>query len=112
MESLKLLDEVAKDRLEKSMDDSLEPAEKDAAFKDAMSAIDRVNEAQKQQDSVKNQKKQRWVDVAVGAVVPLVVIGLKHLSKTDFLKKVCKIEEIDILTTTPGRSIKDFFRHD
>ena len=112
MESLKLLDEVAKDRLEKSIDDTLEPAERAEAFKEAMSAVDRVNETQKQQDSVKNQKKQRWVDVAVGVAVPLAVIVLKHVSKSDFLKKVCKLEEVDLLTTTPGRSIKDFFRHD
>lgn len=112
MESFELLEKVTKDRLEKSMDDSLEPEEKEKAFKEAMSAVDRGLELKKQQDTEKDQKKQRWIRVVEVAAVPLVLIGAKHLSKLDFLKKVGKIEQFEVFTTTPGRSIKDFFRHD
>lgn len=100
-ENKALLDEVIKDRLEKSLDEDAENREE--AFKEAMDAIDRQNELDK-------NNKDRIVKIAeIGAAiiaVPLIDAGCKKA----FAKLICEFEKDYTFTTSAGKTLANLFR--
>ena len=100
-ENKALLDEVIKDRLEKSLDEDAENREE--AFKEAMEAIDRQNELDK------NNKDRIVKVVEIGAAiiaVPLIEAGCKKA----FAKMICEFEKDYTFTTSAGKTLANLFR--
>lgn len=100
-ENKALLDEVIKDRLEKSLDEDAENREE--AFKEAMDAIDRQNELDK------NNKDRIVKIVEIGATiiaVPLIDAGCKKA----FAKLICEFEKDYTFTTSAGKTLANLFR--
>lgn len=100
-ENKALLDEVIKDRLEKSLDEDAENREE--AFKEAMDAIDRQNELDK------NNKDRIVKIVEIGAAiiaVPLIDAGCKKA----FAKLICEFEKDYTFTTSAGKTLANLFR--
>lgn len=100
-ENKALLDEVIKDRLEKSLDEDAENREE--AFREAMDAIDRQNELDK------NNKDRIVKIVEIGAAivaVPLIDAGCKKA----FAKLICEFEKDYTFTTSAGKTLANLFR--
>ncbi len=97
----KLLEEVIKDRLTKSLGDDVD--ESSAAFKDAMEAIDR-------QAALDKDKKDRMVKlVEIGTAVvlaPLIEAGCKKA----FAHMLCEFEKDYSFTTMAGKSLSGLFK--
>lgn len=100
-ENKALLEEVIKDRLEKSLDEDAENREE--AFNEAMEAIDRQNELDK------NNKDRIVKVVEIGAAivaVPLIEAGCKKA----FAKLICEFEKDYTFTTSAGKTLANLFR--
>ena len=95
-----LLENVIKDRLEKSLVDSDNSAE---YFEQAMEAIDRSVELEK-------QKKEKLIKaLEIGALViaaPLIEAGCRKV----FAEMICNFEKDYTFTTSAGRSLTSLFR--
>lgn len=110
MENRELLEKVMRDRLEKSMDENIDPEKKKEYFKEAMDAVDRLNEMDRLDSSKKEQNSNRLVRYVEVAAVPAGLMILDSFFKWRFMKTVCNFEKDYTFTTTPGRSISSFFR--
>lgn len=110
MENRELLEKVVKDRLTKSMDESIDPEKRAMYFKEAMEATDRLNEMDRFDSSKKEQNLNRVVRYVEVAAVPAGLMILDSFFKWRFMKTVCSFEKDYTFTTTPGRSISSFFR--
>ena len=104
----KLLEEVIKDRLTKSLGDDAD--ESSAAFKDAMEAIDRQVALDKEQAELDKDKKDRMVKlVEIGTAVvlaPLIELGCKKA----FAYMLCEFEKDYSFTTMAGKSLSGLFK--
>ena len=100
-ENKKLLEEVINDRLNKSLSENEQEATE--AFKDAMEAIDRQHELDK-------DTKDRIVKVVeIGAAVllaPLIEAGCKKA----FAHMLCEFEKDYNFTTMAGKSLSGLFK--
>lgn len=109
MEHKELLEEVVKDRLERSLNAPSEE-EKDNAFEEAMKATDRCIEIEKVESDQQTQKVNRIIKIIEIAAVPVALAGLNYLFKKDFLKDVMRFEREDTFTGSGGRSVSSWFR--
>ena len=99
-ENKKLLEEVIKDRLTKSLGDSDEASE---AFKEAMEAIDRQNTL----DKDNKDRIVKFVEIGTAAVLaPLIEVGCKKA----FAHMICEFERNDSFTTMAGKSLSGLFK--
>ena len=99
-ENKKLLEDVIKDRLTKSLGDSDEASE---AFKEAMEAIDRQNTLDK--DS--KDRVVKFVEIGTAVVIaPLIETGCKKA----FAHMICEFEKNDSFTTMAGKSLSGLFK--
>jgi hypothetical protein len=99
-ENKKLLEDVIKDRLTKSLGDSDEASE---AFKEAMEAIDRQNTLDK--DS--KDRVVKFVEIGTAVVLaPLIEVGCKKA----FAHMICEFEKNDSFTTMAGKSLSGLFK--
>lgn len=99
-ENKKLLEDVIKDRLTKSLGDSDEASE---AFKEAMEAIDRQNALDK--DS--KDRMVKFVEIGTAVVLaPLIEVGCKKA----FAHMICEFEKNDSFTTMAGKSLSGLFK--
>ena len=100
-ENKKLLEDVIKDRLTKSLgNDSDEASE---AFKEAMEAIDRQNTLDK--DS--KDRIVKFVEIGTAVVLaPLIEVGCKKA----FAHMICEFEKNDSFTTMAGKSLSGLFK--
>ena len=99
-ENKKLLEDVIKDRLTKSLGDSDEASE---AFKEAMEAIDRQNTLDK-------DSKDRIVKfVEIGTAVVLAPL-IETACKQAFAHMICEFERNDSFTTMAGKSLSGLFK--
>ena len=99
-ENKKLLEDVIKDRLTKSLGDSDEASE---AFKEAMEAIDRQNALDK--DS--KDRIVKFVEIGTAVVLaPLIEAGCKKA----FAHMICEFERNDSFTTMAGKSLSGLFK--
>ena len=99
-ENKKLLEEVIKDRLTKSLGDSDETSE---AFKEAMEAIDRQNTL----DKDNKDRMVKFVEIGTAAVLaPLIEVGCKKA----FAHMICEFERNDSFTTMAGKSLSGLFK--
>lgn len=99
-ENKKLLEDVIKDRLTKSLGDSDEASE---AFKEAMEAIDRQNTLDK--DS--KDRMVKFVEIGTAVVLaPLIETGCKKA----FAHMICEFEKNDSFTTMAGKSLSGLFK--
>lgn len=100
-ENKELLDKVITDRLTKSL--GANPDEAEAAFKEAMEAIDR------QKDMDKDKKDRLVKIVEIGSAVllaPLVEVGCKKA----FAHMICEFEKDYSFTTMAGKSLSALFK--
>ena len=99
-ENKKLLEDVIKDRLTKSLGDSDEASE---AFKEAMEAIDRQNALDK--DS--KDRLVKFVEIGTAVVIaPLIETGCKKA----FAHMICEFEKNDSFATMAGKSLSGLFK--
>ena len=99
-ENKKLLEDVIKDRLTKSLGDSDEASE---AFKEAMEAIDRQNTLDK--DS--KDRIVKFVEIGTAVVIaPLIETGCKKA----FAHMICEFEKNDSFATMAGKSLSGLFK--
>lgn len=99
-ENKKLLEDVIKDRLTKSLGDSDEASE---AFKEAMEAIDRQNTLDK--DS--KDRIVKFVEIGTAVVLaPLIETGCKKA----FAHMICEFEKNDSFATMAGKSLSGLFK--
>ena len=97
----KLLEEVINDRLKKSLVDNPDIAS--AAFEDAMQAIDRQNELDK-------DKKDRMVKVVEIGMAVVAAPLIEAACKKGFARMICEFEEDHIFTTMAGKSLSALFK--
>lgn len=135
-----LLEDIINQKLyECSSADQLSQEERDKAFKDALSAIDRSNESLKLEHSkaeleskielekekfesekefkdidndfrTKEYKKNLIIRTIEVAIVPVGLCIINIVSRNRFAKKICLFEKDYTFTTTPGRSLRDVFK--
>lgn len=98
-----LMDELIQDRMEKILEGDLDSEEEDRLFKQAMTALDKQNESDKTMGNIGTKALE-----IVGLV--LIVPAIDYFGKERFMKKLCTWETNQSFTTTPGRSISNFFR--
>ena len=99
-ENKKLLEDVIKDRLTKSLGDSDEASE---AFKEAMEAIDRQNTL----DKDNKDRIVKFVEIGTAVVLaPLIETGCKKA----FAHMICEFEKNDSFTTMAGKSLSGLFK--
>ena len=110
MEHKDLLEKVIKNRLETSLDCSVNPEEKEQAFKEAMEAMDRCIELERAESAKNEQGLNRIVKYVEVAAVPVGVLVLDSIIKWKYMKTICNFEKDYTFTTTPGRGISSFFR--
>ena len=100
-ENKKLLEDVIKDRLTKSLGN--DPDEASEAFKEAMEAIDRQNTLDK--DS--KDRIVKFVEIGTAVVIaPLIETGCKKA----FAHMICEFEKNDSFTTMAGKSLSGLFK--
>ena len=100
-ENKKLLDEVIKDRLTKSLGNN--PDEASEAFKEAMEAIDRQNTL----DKDNKDRMVKFVEIGTAVVLaPLIETGCKKA----FAHMICEFEKNDSFTTMAGKSLSGLFK--
>lgn len=97
----KLLEEVINDRLTKSLGDN--PDEATVAFEEAMQAIDRQNELDK-------DKKDKMVKVVEIGMVVVAAPLIEAACKKGFARMICEFEEDHIFTTMAGKSLSALFK--
>ena len=99
-ENKKLLEDVIKDRLTKSLGD---PDEASEAFKEAMEAIDRQNTL----DKDNKDRMVKFVEIGTAVVLaPLIEAGCKKA----FAHMICEFERNDSFTTMAGKSLSGLFK--
>lgn len=99
-ENKKLLEDVIKDRLTKSLGDSDEASE---AFKEAMEAIDRQNTL----DKDNKDRIVKFVEIGTAVVLaPLIETGCKKA----FAHMICEFEKNDSFATMAGKSLSGLFK--
>ena len=100
-ENKKLLEDVIKDRLTKSLGN--DPDEASEAFKEAMEAIDRQNTLDK--DS--KDRIVKFVEIGTAVVLaPLIETGCKKA----FAHMICEFEKNDSFATMAGKSLSGLFK--
>ena len=100
-ENKKLLEEVIKDRLTKSLGNDTDEASE--AFKEAMEAIDRQNTLDK--DS--KDRMVKFVEIGTAVVLaPLIETGCKKA----FAHMICEFEKNDSFATMAGKSLSGLFK--
>ena len=106
-----LLEEVIADRLAKAIDSNLTPEEQEKAFKDAMEAMSKLSDTEKETVD-KRDKVLGWVFRGAEIIaVPLVMLGVDYAFKWKLTKEVMHFEQHDTFTSTPGRGfIGSIFR--
>lgn len=97
----KLLAEVINDRLTKSLGEN--PEEATVAFEEAMQAIDRQNELDK-------DKKDRMVKVVEIGMAVVAAPLIEAACKKGFARMICEFEEDHIFTTMAGKSLSALFK--
>ena len=97
----KLLEDVINDRLTKSLGNN--PDEASAAFEEAMQAIDRQNELDK-------DKKDRMVKVVEIGMAVVAAPLIEAACKKGFARMICEFEEDHIFTTMAGKSLSALFK--
>lgn len=119
-ENKKLLDEVIKDRLETAKESKAEAEGNNAAFRQAMEAIDRQIEIDKIEASSEEQSKKQehskketeinmWIQIG-GLVASMIVVPtMQYLYNMQYAKKLCHFEKDYTFTTTPGKATSKFF---
>lgn len=108
METKQLLEAVVKDRLEKAASMTLSQEDREAAFKEAMAATDRLTELEK----VERDKPVLpvWVKYVEIVGVPIVLGAVDYGFKKGFAKYICNFEKDYTFTTQAGRSLSQFFK--
>ncbi len=97
----KLLAEVINDRLTKSLGEN--PDEASAAFEEAMQAIDRQHDL----DKDRNDRIVKVVEVGAAVVLaPLIEAGCKKA----FAHMICEFEKNDTFATMAGKSLAGLFK--
>ena len=100
-ENKKLLEEVINNRLTKSLEDN--PDEAKAAFEEAMQAIDRQNEM----DKDKRDKVIKVLEIGTAVVAaPLIEAACKK----GFARMICEFEKDYNFTTMAGKSLSALFK--
>ena len=100
-ENKKLLAEVINDRLTKSLGEN--PEESSAAFEEAMQAIDRQNEI----DKDKKEKILKALEIGTAVVAaPLIEAACKK----GFARMICEFEKDYNFTTMAGKSLSSLFK--
>ena len=100
-ENKKLLAEVINDRLTKSLGEN--PEESSAAFEEAMQAIDRQNEM----DKDKKEKILKVLEIGTAFVAaPLIEAACKK----GFARMICEFEKDYNFTTMAGKSLSSLFK--
>ena len=100
-ENKKLLEEVIKDRLTKSLGN--DPDEASEALKEAMEAIDR----QTVLDKDDKDRIVKFVEIGTAVVLaPLIEVGCKKA----FAHMICEFERNDSFTTMAGKSLSGLFK--
>ena len=100
-ENKKLLEEVINNRLTKSLEDN--PDEARAAFEEAMQAIDRQNEM----DKDKRDKVVKVLEIGTAVVAaPLIEAACKK----GFARMICEFEKDYNFTTMAGKSLSALFK--
>ena len=100
-ENKKLLAEVINDRLKKSLEEN--PDEAKAAFEEAMQAIDRQNEI----DKDKRDKIVKVLEIGTAVVAaPLIEAACKK----GFAHMICEFEKDYNFTTMAGKSLSSLFK--
>ena len=100
-ENKKLLEEVIKDRLTKSL--GSDPDEASEALKEAMEAIDR----QTVLDKDDKDRIVKFVEIGTAVVLaPLIETGCKKA----FAHMICEFERNDSFTTMAGKSLSGLFK--
>ena len=100
-ENKKLLEEVIKDRLTKSL--GSDPDEASEALKEAMEAIDR----QTILDKDDKDRIVKFVEIGTAVVLaPLIEAGCKKA----FAHMICEFERNDSFTTMAGKSLSGLFK--
>lgn len=100
-ENKKLLEEVIKDRLEKSLES--DPDEAKTSFEEAMQAIDRQNTLDK-------DKKDRLVKMLEIGTAVLVAPLIEVACKKGFAHMICEFEKDYNFTTMAGKSLSSLFK--
>jgi len=116
----KLLDEVIKNRLETAKQSTADADGNNAAFRQAMEAIDRRIEIDKIDASYEEQSKKQeqskkevdinmWIQIG-GLVASMVVVPtMNHFYNMRYAKTLCHFEKDYTFTTTPGKATSKFF---
>ena len=125
-----LMEDVAKERLKVAKTLGPGTEEGDAAFKEGLQAFNAYNELVKTEDAHEEQaerramekdkqardeairKKERmkdWIIFGVTTLGTIAVPILGHILKKDLVKYVCKAEEFESFTSTPGKAIGKMF---
>ena len=100
-ENKKLLEEVIKDRLTKSLGN--DPDEASEALKEAMEAIDR----QTVLDKDDKDRIVKFVEIGTAVVLaPMIELGCKKV----FAHMICEFERNDSFTTMAGKSLSGLFK--
>ena len=118
-ENRKLLDEVIHNRLDEALNSDAND-EDNAAFKQAMEAIDRriklseldatSDEQTKKLESTKEEaKKDRWIRIAEVCAIPVVLVGFQHACNMRYARTLCNFEKDYTFTTSAGRAMSRFF---
>lgn len=119
-ENKKLLDEVIKDRLETAKQSNAEADGNNAAFRQAMEAIDRQIEIEKinvsreeqsnkQDHSKKEMEINTWIQIS-GLVASMIIVPtMNYFYNMKYAKKLCHFEKDYTFTTTPGKATSKFF---
>lgn len=116
----KLLDEVIENRLKTAKHSTADADGNDAAFRQAMEAIDRQIEidkidasseeqSKKQEHSKKETEINMWIQIG-GLVASMVVVPtMQYFYNMKYAKKLCHFEKDYTFTTTPGKATSKFF---
>ena len=119
-ENKKLLDEVIKNRLETAKQTTADAEGNNAAFRQAMEAIDRrieidkVNASSKELSKKQEQSKREaeinmWIQIG-GLVATMVIVPtIQHCYNMRYAKLLCNFEKDYTFTTTPGKATSKFF---
>lgn len=103
-----LLNEVIRDRLEKALGEDPEAAK--LAFEEAMAAIDRQSELDKNDVSKSNGDKDRLVKVVEIGLIAVAAPLVEAACKKGFAQMICEFEKNDSFTTMAGKSLSSLFK--
>lgn len=119
-ENKKLLDEVIKNRLETAKQSNADAEGNNAAFRQAMEAIDRrieidkINASSKEQSNKQEQSKKEteiamWIQIGGLLATMIVVPTIQHCYNMRYAKLMCNFEKDYTFTTSPGKAMSKFF---